>query len=61
MLIEAFKKDGYKLIELRSGSDGSGKKLFSVQSIRNGESGEILHIEKFYRENEARSWVRWAL
>lgn len=61
MLIEAFKKDGYKSIELRSGCNGSGKKIFSVQSVRNGEAGKILHIEKFSSENEARSWVRWSL
>lgn len=61
MLIEAFNKDGYKSIELRSGCDGNGKRLFSVQSYRYGERGEILHIEYFYNVNEAYSWIKWVL
>lgn len=61
MLISETVKNGTK-IELRSGINGSGKNIFSVQTERTGSRGQVIsHCEMFSSISEAKNWIKWSI
>lgn len=61
MLISETVKNGTK-IELRSGINGSGKRMYSVQTERIGTEGQVIkHCESFSCILEAKNWIKWII
>ena len=62
MLIKEYTKKGYKTIELRAGINGSGNKIYCVQTDRIGSEKQIIgNIETFTTQKEAETWVEHIL
>ncbi len=62
MIVSTHEKEGYKLIELRQGIDGSGNTNFILFTERIGENGKMIpFMEYFKTQAEAEHWIEWIL
>lgn len=62
MIVSTHKKQGYKLIELRQGINGSGNTIFILFTKRITKNGKTINrMEYFKSKAEAENWIEWIL